>query len=94
VLGASATLGLGRDARRVAAAARSEGWDASVLGGSAAVLLARAGSPRRPPPREVALAATTTQVAAMFEACCIATGIAGDRQRHDPAGLAGWALTP
>jgi hypothetical protein len=93
VLGASATLGLGREARRVAAAARSEGWDASVLSGPAAVLLARAGSPRQPAPQEVALAATATQVAAIFKACLIATNIA-DRQHRHPAGLAGWAVAP
>ena len=80
-LGAPAALGLGREARRVAAAARSEGWDASVLSGSAAVLLARAGCPRRPAPREVALAATRTQMTALFESCLIAAGIAGARQR-------------
>ena len=82
VLAASATLGLGREARRVAAAARREGWDASVLSGSAAVLLARAGCPRRPTPREVAWATTRTQVAALVESCLIAADIAGDRQRR------------
>ena len=86
VLGAPAALGLGREARRVAAAARGEGWDASVLSGSAAVLLARAGSPRRPAPREVALAATRTQVAVLFESCLIATGIAADLRRQASGG--------
>ena len=93
VLGASATLGLGREARRVAATARSEGWDASVLSGPAAILLARAGNPRRAAPHEVAQAATTLQVAAMFEACLIATNIA-DRQHRHPADLTGWAVAP
>jgi hypothetical protein len=93
VLGASAALSLGREARRVAAAARSEGWNASVLGGSAAVLLARAGSPRWPAPREVALAATRTQVAAMFVSCLIATGIAGDPYRQ-PSGGPGSRRSP
>ena len=87
VLGAPATLGLGRGARRVAAAARSEGWDASVLSGSAAVLLARAGCPRRPAPREVALAATRTEVAALLEACVTATDLAGDPQQQPFGGL-------
>jgi len=86
VLGGPAALGLGREARRVAAAARSEGWDASVLSGSAAVLLARAGNPRQPAPREVALAATRTRVAALVEACLIATDIAEDRQRQPSGG--------
>ena len=86
VIGASAALGLGREALRVAAAARSEGWDASVLSGSAAVDLARAGSPRRPAPLDVAQAATKPQVAAMFEACLIATGTTGDLQRQSSGG--------
>ena len=90
VLGASATLGLGREARRVAAVARSEGWDASVLTGSAAVHLAQAGSPRRPAPRDVAEAATGTQVAAMLEACLIATDTAGDSNANRPAGPGTW----
>lgn len=76
VLGAPATLGLGRHARQVAARARREGWDASVLVGWAAVHLARAGSPRRPAPRDVAQAAATAQVAALFQACLTASGIA------------------
>ena len=37
VLGAAETLGLGREAGRVAARARNEGWDAVVLAGSAAL---------------------------------------------------------
>lgn len=86
VLGASATLGLGREARRVAAAARSEGWDASVLSGQAAVQLAQSGSPCRPAPRDVAQAATKTQVAALFQACLIATDLAGDLDR-EPSGI-------
>jgi hypothetical protein len=69
VLGAAASLGLGRQAGRVAAAARTEGWDASVLSGSAAVHLARAGSPGLPAPRDAARAATRSQVAALFQAC-------------------------
>jgi hypothetical protein len=72
VLGAPTTLGLGRHARQVAAVARSKGWDASVLVGSAAVRLARAGSPRRPAPRQVAQAATKAQVAALLQACLTA----------------------
>jgi hypothetical protein len=92
VLGASATLGLGREARRFAAAARDQRWDASVLSGSAAVDLARAGSPRRPAPREVAQAATMTQVAAMFEACLIATDTAAAPSR--PLVNASWRGRP
>jgi hypothetical protein len=72
VLGAPTTLGLGRHARQVAAMARSEGWDASVLVGSAALQLARGGSPRRPAPREVAQAATKARVAALLQACLTA----------------------
>lgn len=87
VLGASATLGLGREARRVAAVARSGGWDASILSGAAAMQLAQAGSPRRPAPRDVAQAATTTQLVAMFEACLVASGLAGGPQ-HQPS----WGL--
>ena len=86
VLGASATLGLGREAQRVAAAARNEGWDASVLSGQAAAHLAQAGSPRRPAPRDLAQAATKTQVAALLQACLIATDLAGDLDRQ-PSGV-------
>jgi len=75
VLGAPATLGLGRHARRVATVARSEGWDASVLIGSAAVHLARAGDPRRQTPRDAAQAATRIQVEALFQACLTASDI-------------------
>lgn len=76
VLGAPTSFGLGRHARQVAAVARREGWDASILVGSAAVHLARAGSPRRPAPRDVAQAAATAQVAALFQAFLTASGIA------------------
>ena len=76
VLGAPATLGLGRHARQVTAVARSEGWDASVLSGSAAMHLAQAGGPRRPAPQDVAQPAATTQVAALFQACLTAADIA------------------
>ena len=86
VLGAPTALGLGREAQRVAAAARGEGWDASVLSGSAAVLLARAASPHRPAPQEVAVAATRTQVATLFESCLIATGITAALQRQASGG--------
>jgi hypothetical protein len=86
VLGASATLGLGREARRVAAAARSEGWDASVLSGQAAVQLAQSGSPRRPASRDVAQAASRTQVTALLQACLIAADLTGDLERQ-PSGI-------
>ena len=86
VLGAPATLGLGREAGRVAAAARRQGWHACVLSGAAAVLLARAGNPRWPTPQQVAVAATTTQAATLFEACLVATGIAADSQHRPSSG--------
>jgi hypothetical protein len=74
VLGAVVAAGLGRTAGRVAAIARTEGWDASVLSGRAAVQLARAGSPSVPPPQGPGQAATRTQVAERF-AACLATAV-------------------
>jgi hypothetical protein len=74
VLGAAAAAGLGRDAGRVAAMVRTEGWDASVLGGSAAMHLARAGSPDLPAPQDAAQAVSRTQVGERF-AACLATGV-------------------
>lgn len=76
VVGAPATGGLGRHARQVAAVARSEGWDAAVLSGSASAHLARAGGPHQPAPQDVAQPAATTQVAALFQACLTAADIA------------------
>lgn len=75
VLGAAETLGLGREARRVAARARTEGWDAVVLAGSAALDLAKAGSPGQAAPLAAAHAASGAQVAALFEACLAAGGL-------------------
>ena len=74
VLGAAVAAGLGRAAGRVAAIARTEGWDASVLSGPAAIQLARAGSPGVPPPQGPGQAATRTQVAERF-AACLAAGV-------------------
>jgi hypothetical protein len=77
VLGAAAAAGLGREAGRVAAIARTDGWDASVLAGSAAVHLARAGSPELPAPEDPAQAASRTQVAERFATCLAAAALAG-----------------
>jgi hypothetical protein len=74
VLGATVAAGLGRAAGRVAAIARTEGWDASVLRGPAAMRLARAGSPGVPPPQDPGQAASRTQVAERF-AACLAAGV-------------------
>lgn len=87
VLGAASALGLGREAGRVAAAARAEGWDAVVLGGPAALRLARAGSPAQAAPLDAARAASDAQVAALFETCLVAGGI-GRR-----SGGSRWALS-
>jgi hypothetical protein len=77
VLGAAETLGLGREAGRAAAQARSGAWGAVVLSGSAALDLARAGSPGRPAPMAGAQAASGALVAALFEACLAAAGLGG-----------------
>jgi hypothetical protein len=87
VLGASTALGLGRQAGRVAAKARADGWGASVLSGSTALDLARAGSPDLPAPAAAARAATGPQVAALLEACLAAGGL-----DHPHAGPQ-WALS-
>ncbi len=75
VLGAATALGLGRDAGRIAARARTGGWDALVLNGSTAVQLAGAGDPALPVPEAAARAATSVQVAALLEACLAAGGL-------------------
>ena len=75
VVGAAETLGLGREAGRVAARARTEGWDAVVLSGSAALDLARAGGPGQAAPVAAARAASGAQVAALFETCLAAGGL-------------------
>lgn len=75
VLGAPSALGLGREAGRVAARARTEGWNAFVLGGSTALQLVRAGDPRLPVPLAAARAATGEQVAAILRACLGAVGL-------------------
>jgi hypothetical protein len=77
VLGAAETLGLGREAGRVAAQARSEEWDAVVLSGSAALYLTRAGSPGQAAPVAAAQAASGALVAALLEACLVAGGLGG-----------------
>jgi hypothetical protein len=86
VLGAPTALGLGREAGRVAAKARADGWGAHVLGGAAALHMARAGSPDLPAPEVAAWAATGSQVAALLVACLAAGGL--DRP---PTGTQ-WAL--
>ena len=54
VIGRDSELGIGREAGRLAARARADGWHAAVLNGSTALHLARAGDPgaaaRKPPP--------------------------------------------
>ena len=77
VLGAAETLGLEREAGRVAARLENEGWDAVVLTGSAALDLTRAGSPGRAAPVAAAQAASCPAhgVAALFEACLAAGGL-------------------
>jgi hypothetical protein len=77
VLGAAETLGLGREAGRVAAQARSEDWDAVVLSGSGALDLTRAGSPGQAAPVAAAQIASGALVAALFETCLVAGGLGG-----------------
>jgi hypothetical protein len=86
VLGASTALGLGREAGRVAAKARADGWGAQVLSGAVAPHMARAGSPELPAPEAAARAATEPQVAALLEACLAAGGL--DNPHAGPR----WAL--
>jgi hypothetical protein len=87
VVGAAGTLGLGREAGRLAARARTGGWDAVLLSGPTALHLARAGSPAQPAPVDAARAASGAQVAALFESCLVAGGLG-----HPPAGSR-WALS-
>jgi hypothetical protein len=75
VLGAAAALGLGREARRVAAGARGAGWDAVVLEGPAGLQLARAGDHRQAAPEAAAHAASGPQVSALFETFLTACGL-------------------
>jgi hypothetical protein len=72
VIGRDAELGLGREAGRVAARARADGWHAAVLNGSTALHLARAGDPGSAAPEAAAHAASASQVAGLFEACLLA----------------------
>ena len=88
VLGAAEALGLGREARRVAAGARAAGWDAVVLHGPAALHLARAGDYRQTAPEASARAASSSQVAGLFQACLTAAGLG----RPVPAAGHSWAL--
>jgi hypothetical protein len=71
VIGRDWELGLGREAGRVAARARSDGWHAAVLNGWTALHLARAGDPGAAAPEAAAHAVSASQVAATFEACLI-----------------------
>jgi hypothetical protein len=90
VVGGAAALGLGREAGRVAARARDEGWDAVLLSGPTAMQLARAGSPAQPVPVDAARAASDAQVATLFKSCLAAGGL--DRP---PAGSPrGLSITP
>jgi hypothetical protein len=77
VLGATAALGLGREAGRVAAGARAAGWQASVLIGPAAAHLALAGDPHHPPPQAAGHAASGAEVADLLVTCLSA----GDLER-------------
>ena len=88
VLGAPATVGLGREAGRVASCARGAGWDAVVLQGSAALCLARAGDHRQLAPEVAGRGASSGQVAALFKACLTAGGVGG----AVPAAVPSWAL--
>ena len=72
VIGRDSELGLGREAGRVAARARADGWHAAVLNGWTALHLARAGDPGAAAPEAAAHAASASQVAATFEACLMA----------------------
>lgn len=72
VIGRGSELGLGREAGRIAARARADGWHAAVLNGSTALQVARAGDPGAPAPEAAAHAASASQVAALFEACLMA----------------------
>ena len=72
VIGRDSELGIGREAGRVAARARADGWHATVLNGSGALDLARAGDPGAAAPEALAHAASASQVAALFEACLMA----------------------
>jgi hypothetical protein len=69
VLGAAAALGLGREAGRVAARARAQGWHASVLTGPAALHLALAGDPHHAAPEAAGHAASGAEVAEMLGTC-------------------------
>jgi hypothetical protein len=86
VIGAETALGLGREAGRVAARLRADGWHAAVLNGPAALHLARAGSPDELAADAAARAASARQVATLFEACLLAGGI------DPPAARSRWAL--
>jgi len=90
VIAADTALGLGREAGRVAARLRADGWHAAVRNGAAALHLARAGGPDEDAPAAMAQAASPGQVAALFETCLLAGGI--DR----PATRSRWrlAVTP
>jgi hypothetical protein len=86
VIGRASELGLGREAGRVAARARADGWQAAVLNGPTALHLARAGDPGAATPAAAAHAASASQVAALFEACVMAGVL--DR----PTAGSGWTL--
>ena len=86
VIAADSALGLGREAGRVAARLRADGWPAAVLNGAAALHLARAGSPEEDAPAAAARTASPGQVAALFETRLLAGGI--DR----PATRSRWVL--
>jgi hypothetical protein len=88
VLGAAEALGLGREAGRVAAAARAAGWEAAVLQGAAALHLARAGDHRQMAPEAEAQAVSGAQVAALFQACLTAGGLGHPL----PSAGSSWAL--
>lgn len=66
VLASSSGGGLGRSARRHAVLVQDAGWDATLLTGAAALVLARAGDPRYPPPRATARHASRHAVAEML----------------------------
>jgi hypothetical protein len=90
VVAGAAALGLGREAGRVAASARDEGWDAVLLSGPTAMQLARAGGPAQPVPVDAARAASEAQVATLFKSCLAAGGL----DRPPAESRQGLSITP
>lgn len=79
VVASTVGSGLGRTARRYAVQAESAGWRATVLGGPAALGLARAGDPRHPAPVAGAVLVPHDAVLAMLTDCLGASADQIDR---------------